>query len=34
MVHIFTPVGAALPHVDADWPGNSIEIDGRKIPLC
>ena len=34
MIHIFTPVGAALPHVAADWSGNSIEIDGHKIPLC
>jgi len=33
MIHIFTPMGASLPHIAADWPGNSIEIAGAKIPL-
>jgi hypothetical protein len=34
MIHVFTPLGASLPHLAADWPGKSIEIDGHKIPLC
>jgi uncharacterized heparinase superfamily protein len=34
MIHVFTPAGAALPHLAADWRGESIEIDGHKIPLC
>lgn len=34
MIHVFTPVGASLPHLAADWSGKSIEIDGHKIPLC
>ena len=34
MIHVFTPVGTSLPHIAADWSGNSIEIDGHKIPLC
>jgi uncharacterized heparinase superfamily protein len=33
MIHIFTPMGTSLPHITADWAGNSIEIDGHKIPL-
>jgi len=34
MIHVFTPVGTSLPHIAVDWSGNSIEIDGHKIPLC
>ncbi len=34
MIHIFTPAGTSLPPIAADWRGNSIEIDGHKIPLC
>ena len=34
MIHVFTPVGTFLPHIAVDWSGNSIEIDGHKIPLC
>jgi len=34
MIHAFTPVGTSLPHIAVDWSGNSIEIDGHKIPLC
>ena len=33
MVHMFTPMGTPPPHLVADWPANSIEIDGRRIPL-
>jgi uncharacterized heparinase superfamily protein len=33
MIHLFTPAGAALPRLAADWRGKSIEIDGRRIPL-
>jgi uncharacterized heparinase superfamily protein len=34
MIHVFTPQGASLPHLAADWAAKSIEIDGHKIPLC
>jgi uncharacterized heparinase superfamily protein len=34
MIHVFIPMGATLPHIAADWPGNSIEIGGNKIALC
>jgi uncharacterized heparinase superfamily protein len=34
MIHVFTPVGASLPHIAADWFGNVIEIGGDKILLC
>jgi hypothetical protein len=27
-------MGAHLPHIAADWSGNSIEIGGNKIALC
>jgi uncharacterized heparinase superfamily protein len=33
MIHIFTPMGTSLPHIAADWAGNSIAIDGQKMPL-
>jgi hypothetical protein len=33
MIHVFAPAGTSLPHIAADWPANSIEIDGREIPL-
>lgn len=33
MTHVFTPVGISLPHIAVDWLGNSVEIDGYKIPL-
>jgi uncharacterized heparinase superfamily protein len=33
MIHVFTPVGTSLPHIAVDWSGNSIEIDGHKVPL-
>jgi uncharacterized heparinase superfamily protein len=33
MIHVFTPAGSSLPHIAADWFGNSIEIAGTKIPL-
>jgi uncharacterized heparinase superfamily protein len=33
MIHVFAPAGTSLPHIAADWPTNSIEIDGREIPL-
>ena len=33
MIHMFTPVGTPPPNLVADWPANSIEIDGRRIPL-
>jgi uncharacterized heparinase superfamily protein len=33
MIHIFTPAETSLPHVAENWRGNSIEIDGHRIPL-
>jgi uncharacterized heparinase superfamily protein len=33
MIHVFTPLGTSPPHIAVDWSGNSIEIDGHKIPL-
>jgi hypothetical protein len=33
MIHMFTPMGTPPPNLVADWPANSIEIDGRRIPL-
>jgi len=33
MIHMFTPLGTSPPNLAADWPANSIEIDGRRIPL-
>jgi hypothetical protein len=33
MIHVFTPTGIPLPPIAVDWLGNSIEIDGHKIPL-
>jgi uncharacterized heparinase superfamily protein len=33
MIHMFTPTGTLPPNLAADWPANSIEIDGRRIPL-
>ncbi|MFZ0963028.1 MAG: alginate lyase family protein [Terriglobia bacterium] len=33
MIHVFAPAGASLPPIAADWPQNSIEVDGHKIPL-
>jgi hypothetical protein len=34
MIHIFMPTDTPLPRIVADWAGNSIEIEGQKIPLC
>ncbi|HXW15896.1 MAG TPA: heparinase II/III-family protein, partial [Terriglobia bacterium] len=34
MFHIFTPIETSLPRIAADWSGKSIEVNGRKIPLC
>jgi uncharacterized heparinase superfamily protein len=33
MIHLFTPLGAPLPRLAADWPRKVIEIDGHRIPL-
>jgi uncharacterized heparinase superfamily protein len=33
MIQIFTPMGTPLPHIAPDWAGNSIAIDGHKLPL-
>ena len=33
MLHVFTPVNNSLPDIAPDWPRNSIEIAGIKIPL-
>jgi uncharacterized heparinase superfamily protein len=33
MVHVFTPAGVTVPRIAGDWVGNSIEIEGYKIPL-
>ena len=33
MIHMFTPMGTPPPNLVADWPANSIEIDGRRILL-
>jgi len=33
IAHVLTPMGIPLPHIAGDWSGNSIEIDGHKIPL-
>jgi uncharacterized heparinase superfamily protein len=33
MIHMFTPTGTPPPHLVADWPANSIDINGRRIPL-
>jgi hypothetical protein len=33
MIHMFTPMGTPLPNLVANWPANSIAIDGRRIPL-
>jgi hypothetical protein len=32
-IHVFTPMETSLPHISADWRGNSIEVDGHQIPL-
>jgi len=34
MIHVFAPMGDSLPRLAPDWRGNSIEINGQKIPLC
>jgi uncharacterized heparinase superfamily protein len=33
MIHLFTPVGAPLPRLSADWRAGWIELEGRMIPL-
>jgi hypothetical protein len=33
VIHTFTPMGTPPPNLVADWPANSIEIDGRRISL-
>lgn len=33
MIHMYTPMGTAPPNLAADWPGRSIEIEGRRISL-
>jgi hypothetical protein len=33
VIHVFTPLETSLPHIAMDWRGDSIEINGHKIPL-